>query len=75
MLQTLVKVSACYLTKHLQEEVNNEQNWLLSTTALNPKTADVVRGETLVYVPQQLQTKDGWERQIFVYSKESGANQ
>lgn len=68
-------VSAWYFTKYLQEEVNNEQKLLLSITDLNPKATDVLRGETPVSVTQQLQAKDGWERQIFVYSKDSRANQ
>ena len=71
----LAEVSACYLTKYLQEEVNSEQKLLLSITDLNPKTTGVIRGETRVSVTHQLQTKAGWERQIFVYGKESRANQ
>lgn len=73
--ESFAKVSACYLTKYLQEEGNNEQKLLLSITVLSPKTTDVLRGETPVHVVQQQHTKDGWEKPIFGYSKESRANQ
>lgn len=44
--ESFAKVYACYLTKYLQEEVNNEQKLLLSITGLNPKTTHFKRGNT-----------------------------